>query len=84
MRESFAFELLLAILRAFCSVEEVAQKKGISMAQVAIAWMLAKPGVTAPIIGTTSLDNLKDLIGVLSMFSRWDGLLIGDDRLGSC
>ena len=69
MRESFVFVWLLAILRAFCSVEEVAQKKGISMAQVAIAWMLSKPGVSAPIVGTTSVDKLKDLIGVLSMFS---------------
>ncbi len=54
------------------------------MAQVAIAWMLSKPGVTAPIVGTTSLDKLKDLIGVLSMFSCRDGQLIGDDRFGSC
>ena len=82
MRESFAFEWLLARLTAFCSVEEVAKKKQISMAQVAMAWMLAKPGVTAPIVGTTSLHNLKDLIGVLSMFSCWDIRLIGNDRIG--
>ncbi|OCH87248.1 aryl-alcohol dehydrogenase [Obba rivulosa] len=43
-------------------VEEVAKKRGISMAQVAIAWILAKPGVTAPIVGTTSLENLKDIV----------------------
>jgi len=43
-------------------VEEVAKKKGISMAQVNIAWLLSKEGVTAPIIGTTSLDNLQDII----------------------
>ena len=53
------------------------------MAQVAIAWMLAKPGVTAPIVGTTSLDNLKDLIGAL-LSSCWGGWLIGGDRIGSC
>ncbi len=44
-------------------VEEVAKKKGLSMAKVALAWVLARPGVTAPIVGTTSLENLKDLIG---------------------
>ncbi|EMD34213.1 hypothetical protein CERSUDRAFT_140571 [Gelatoporia subvermispora B] len=43
-------------------VEEIAKKRGISMAQVAIAWSLAKPGVTAPIVGTTSLANLQDII----------------------
>lgn len=43
-------------------VEEVAKKKGISMAQVAIAWSLSKDGVTAPIVGTTSLKNLEDIL----------------------
>jgi len=44
-------------------VQEVALKKGISMAQVAVAWCLSKEGITAPIVGTTSLDNLRDIIG---------------------
>ncbi|KAF4611738.1 hypothetical protein D9613_003720 [Agrocybe pediades] len=43
-------------------VEEVAKKRGISMAQVAIAWIISKEGVTAPIVGTTSLKNLEDII----------------------
>lgn len=33
------------------------------MAQIATAWILAKPGVTAPIIGTTNLKNLEDILG---------------------
>ncbi|KAG5639477.1 hypothetical protein H0H81_001599 [Sphagnurus paluster] len=44
-------------------VEEIAKKKDISMAQVAVAWSLSKEGVTAPIVGTTSLKNLEDIIG---------------------
>ena len=44
-------------------VEELAKKKGCSMAQLSLAWIMARPGVTAPIVGTTSLENLKDLIG---------------------
>ncbi|KAH9916507.1 aryl-alcohol dehydrogenase [Fomitopsis serialis] len=48
-------------------VEELAGKKGVSMAQVAIAWSLAKDGVTAPIVGTTSLKNLEDIIGAISV-----------------
>ncbi|KAI0082016.1 aryl-alcohol dehydrogenase [Panus rudis PR-1116 ss-1] len=43
-------------------VEEIAKKKGVSMAQIAIAWVIAKDGVTAPIVGTTSLQNLEDII----------------------
>lgn len=42
-------------------VEEVAKKRGISMAQVSIAWLLSKEGVTAPIVGTTSLKHLYDI-----------------------
>lgn len=37
------------------------------MAQVSVAWCLAKDGVTAPIVGTTQLENLKEIIG---MFPR--------------
>ena len=43
-------------------VQAVAQRKGVSMAQVAVAWMFAKPGVTAPIVGTTNLSNLEDIL----------------------
>ncbi|KDQ53182.1 hypothetical protein JAAARDRAFT_39550 [Jaapia argillacea MUCL 33604] len=43
-------------------VEEVAKKKGVSMAQVAVGWVLSNPVVTAPIVGTTSLKNLQDII----------------------
>ncbi|KAJ7113385.1 NADP-dependent oxidoreductase domain-containing protein [Mycena epipterygia] len=46
-------------------VEEVAKKRGISMAQAAVAWVMSKDGVTAPIVGTTSLDNLADIIGAI-------------------
>ncbi|KAL7282862.1 hypothetical protein ACG7TL_002275 [Trametes sanguinea] len=45
-------------------VEELAKKKGVSMAQIATAWILSKPGVTAPIIGTTTLKNLEDILAI--------------------
>ncbi|KAI0064016.1 Aldo/keto reductase [Artomyces pyxidatus] len=43
-------------------VEEIANKKGVSMAQVSLAWVMSKEGVSAPIVGTTSVKNLHDLI----------------------
>ncbi|KIM40267.1 hypothetical protein M413DRAFT_446440 [Hebeloma cylindrosporum] len=43
-------------------VEEIAKKRGVSMAQIGIAWILSKEGVSAPIVGTTSLKNLEDII----------------------
>ncbi|KAL1666245.1 NADP-dependent oxidoreductase domain-containing protein [Schizophyllum commune] len=48
-------------------VEELAKKKGCSMAQLALAWIMNRPGVTAPIVGTTSLENLNDLIGAVDV-----------------
>ncbi|TFY65648.1 hypothetical protein EVG20_g5439 [Dentipellis fragilis] len=48
-------------------IEELAKKHGRSMAQVSLAWVLSKDVVTAPIIGTTSLDKLKELIDGLDL-----------------
>lgn len=38
------------------------------MAQVALAWILSRDFITAPIVGTTSLDKLKDLLGTFFFF----------------
>ncbi|KAH9890407.1 Aldo/keto reductase [Cubamyces lactineus] len=48
-------------------VEEIAKRKGVSMAQIALAWLLAKEGVTAPIIGPSSVEKLEDLLGSLDV-----------------
>jgi aryl-alcohol dehydrogenase-like predicted oxidoreductase len=48
-------------------VEEIAKERGISMAQVACAWTLSKPYITAPIVGSTKLENLKDLIDAVNI-----------------
>jgi aryl-alcohol dehydrogenase-like predicted oxidoreductase len=41
---------------------EVAAERGVSQAQVALAWLLHKPGVTAPIVGATKLTHLEDAL----------------------
>jgi 1-deoxyxylulose-5-phosphate synthase len=41
---------------------EVAAERGIPPAQVALAWLLQKPGVTAPLVGATKVDHLGDAI----------------------
>ena len=43
-------------------VTEVASTRGVPAAQVALAWLLHKPGVTAPIIGATKLEHLDDAV----------------------
>jgi aryl-alcohol dehydrogenase-like predicted oxidoreductase len=41
---------------------EVAETRGVPRAQVALAWVLHKPGVTAPIVGATKLEHLEDAL----------------------
>ena len=41
---------------------EVAEMRGVCTAQVALAWLLHKPGVTAPIVGATKLEHLEDAV----------------------
>ncbi len=48
-------------------VTEIANKRGVSNAQVALAWMLAQPGVTAPIIGASKPHHLDDAIAAASL-----------------
>ncbi|KAF8671474.1 Aldo kereductase [Rhizoctonia solani] len=48
-------------------IEKIAKDRGINMAQVAIAWVLSKSDITAPIIGATSLERLKDTIGAIGV-----------------
>ena len=43
-------------------VEAIAAQKGVSRAQVALAWLLHKPAVTAPIIGASRTEQLADLV----------------------
>jgi aryl-alcohol dehydrogenase-like predicted oxidoreductase len=41
---------------------EVAGARGVTSAQVALAWLLHKPGVTAPIVGATKLEQIEDAL----------------------
>jgi aryl-alcohol dehydrogenase-like predicted oxidoreductase len=43
-------------------VVEVAKKKGVLPIQVALAWILGKPGIAAPIISATRLEQLDQLV----------------------
>lgn len=48
-------------------VTEVAQARGVTNAQVALAWMLTKPAVSAPIIGASKEYQLEDAVGALTL-----------------
>jgi 1-deoxyxylulose-5-phosphate synthase len=48
-------------------VTEIARKRGVNNAQIALAWVLARPGVTAPIVGASKLSHLEDAIQALQI-----------------
>ena len=49
------------------AVEQVAKARGVPMAQIAMAWVLAKPEVTAPIVGVTKLSQLEDALAAVAL-----------------
>jgi aryl-alcohol dehydrogenase-like predicted oxidoreductase len=48
-------------------VAAIAEKHGVPRAQIALAWLLQKEPVTAPIIGATKMSNLEDAVAALSI-----------------
>lgn len=65
------------------ALDDVAEKHRASPTQVSLAWLIARPGITAPIVSATSLDQLKELslatqlkldpqdIDILNQASAW-------------
>jgi aryl-alcohol dehydrogenase-like predicted oxidoreductase len=49
------------------AVDRVARARGVAMAEVALAWLLSRPGVIAPIIGATKLEHLETALRALTL-----------------
>ena len=49
------------------AVQQVAEARGVTMARVALAWVLANPGVSAPIVGATKDHHLPDAVAALDL-----------------
>lgn len=49
------------------SVSQVAEARGVPMAQVALAWVAQRPGITAPIIGAKSEKHIEDAVAALQI-----------------
>jgi aryl-alcohol dehydrogenase-like predicted oxidoreductase len=63
--DGFGDSLYKQIEKDFDVIErtvEVANARGVPSAQVALAWLLQKPGVTAPIVGATKVEHLEDAL----------------------
>lgn len=63
--------------RILAAMDEVAEQLGATVAQVALAWTAAQPGVTAPLASATSVAQLEELLGSLEVKLTRDQL----DRL---
>ncbi|HRX01671.1 MAG TPA: aldo/keto reductase [Anaerolineae bacterium] len=50
---------------SLAALETVAQARGKTFAQVALAWQLSQPVITSPIIGANSVEQLNDILGVV-------------------
>jgi aryl-alcohol dehydrogenase-like predicted oxidoreductase len=49
------------------ALEAIAKARGVSNMQVALAWVLANPAITAPIVGTSRIGHLDDAVAALSL-----------------
>jgi len=54
-------------MRILTGLDQVAEQYQVTQAQAALAWLLAQPGVTAPIASATNLDQLQDLVGAAAL-----------------
>ena len=57
------------------AVSVIAKKRGVPNAQVALAWMLSRPSVTAPIIGASKMSHLDDAVKALDLKLEEDELM---------
>ena len=70
-------ELIETRMGVIEAMDAVAAETGASLAQIALAWLAAQPGVTAPIASATSLEQLDDIMGAIDLELSRDQL----DRL---
>ncbi len=54
-------------LRILATLRELSQELSATPAQISLAWLLARPGVTAPIVSATDLDQLDDVLAAAEL-----------------
>jgi aryl-alcohol dehydrogenase-like predicted oxidoreductase len=64
VKKNYMNERGFAVLEA---VEEAAKGVGATPAQVALAWIAHRPGITAPIASATSVDQLREILAALDL-----------------
>lgn len=54
-------------MRVLAALDAVAAETGATQAQVALAWLMAQPGITAPIASATTVEQVEDLLGAMRL-----------------
>ena len=66
-------------LRILDALDQVAELHDATPAQVALAWLIARPSITAPIASATSLDQLEDLIAATKLMLSEEAISLLDE-----
>jgi aryl-alcohol dehydrogenase-like predicted oxidoreductase len=53
--------------RVAAAVASVAADRGVSRAQIALAWVMRQPAVTSPIVGATKIEHLDDAVAAVEL-----------------
>ena len=53
--------------KVLATLEQVAKEAGVSQAQIAVAWIMATPGITAPIASATKIAQVESLIAAMNL-----------------
>jgi aryl-alcohol dehydrogenase-like predicted oxidoreductase len=65
--------------RILAALDAVAARTGAKLAQIAIAWLIAQPAVTAPIVSATSVRQLEELIAAVGLSLDEDAIALLND-----
>ena len=65
-------------LRILAALDDVSRQSNATPAQAALAWLIARPGVTAPIASATSIAQLTELIAATRIELGRDAMLLLD------
>ncbi|QKJ29990.1 aldo/keto reductase [Mucilaginibacter mali] len=66
-------------LRILDSLDKIADQYQTSQASVALAWLMSRPSITAPIVSATSIGQLKDLIDATELNLSEEGVRVLDE-----
>jgi aryl-alcohol dehydrogenase-like predicted oxidoreductase len=65
--------------KAIAGIREIAKEMGIPMGQLALAWAMARPGITSVLVGTRNISQLQDNVEAASVSVSFETIKRLDD-----